>query len=267
MPLALFLFAVPGLASEMLGQPPSDDPDAIHAHRNFFKAALFDAGDALAAPLAWKPREWGALALPSAALLVLIRTDAQSYPRLRGRQDWLESSMPVATQFGEGLYAAGGTALLWGAGEIFGKDGLADASSTALESMAFCAVASGTLKYAFSANRPSDWDSSHDFFTGGIQGSPSFPSGHSLVAFSLAESYGASYGRWWTYPLACVVGYSRIYLGAHWLSDVAAGAVLGAALGHMAVLAREEKGAPRSLSFAFAPGESGGAMAMARVSY
>ena len=64
-------------------------------------------------------------------------------------------------------------------------------------------------------------------------GSPSFPSGHTSLAFSSATILGYRYPRW-RVPLyigAGLVGFSRIYLGRHYLSDVVVGAALGTAMG------------------------------------
>jgi membrane protein DedA with SNARE-associated domain/membrane-associated phospholipid phosphatase len=66
----------------------------------------------------------------------------------------------------------------------------------------------------------------------------SFPSGHATMAAVvfgiLAVLVGHSMGRWGravVYGLCAIIvvaiGYSRIYLGAHWLSDVAAGLLFG----------------------------------------
>ena len=64
-------------------------------------------------------------------------------------------------------------------------------------------------------------------------GNPSFPSGHTSLAFSSATILGYRYPKW-RVPLyigAGLVGFSRIYLGRHYASDVVVGAALGTAVG------------------------------------
>ncbi len=64
-------------------------------------------------------------------------------------------------------------------------------------------------------------------------GNPAFPSGHTSLAFSSATILGYRYPKW-RVPLylgAALVGFSRIYLGRHYASDVVAGATLGTAVG------------------------------------
>jgi len=61
---------------------------------------------------------------------------------------------------------------------------------------------------------------------------PSFPSGHTSVAFTTATMLTLQFPRWYVatpaYLWAASVGYSRMYLGMHYPSDVAIGAVIGA---------------------------------------
>jgi undecaprenyl-diphosphatase len=57
----------------------------------------------------------------------------------------------------------------------------------------------------------------------------SFPSGHATTAFALAACIGFLSARWFwpAIAFALVIGVSRVALGAHYPSDVLAGAILG----------------------------------------
>jgi len=63
--------------------------------------------------------------------------------------------------------------------------------------------------------------------------SAAFPSGHATTAFAAAIAIGLVRQRLLAplVLLAAAIGFSRLYLGVHWPSDVLAGAILGAALG------------------------------------
>ncbi|MEZ4731285.1 MAG: VanZ family protein [Caldilineaceae bacterium] len=64
---------------------------------------------------------------------------------------------------------------------------------------------------------------------------PSYPSGHAAMAFAAATLLGLTIRQRWLLvaglAAATLVGYSRLYLGHHYPSDVIGGAVLGAAVG------------------------------------
>lgn len=82
------------------------------------------------------------------------------------------------------------------------------------------------------------WDSWFD----GSSSNGSFPSGHTITAFSVATVIARQYGRhhrwvpYVAYGTAALIGFSRLSLGAHFTADVFAGAALGYAVSRFAVL-------------------------------
>ncbi|MFM9909596.1 MAG: phosphatase PAP2 family protein [Chitinophagaceae bacterium] len=91
------------------------------------------------------------------------------------------------------------------------------------------------LKFIFHAPRPKAFleASQYSKFFEGVTNSGwnSFPSGHTTTAFAVATilAFYSTNTRVAVFYLllALLVGYSRIYLGHHFLEDVLAGAVLG----------------------------------------
>ncbi|ERJ57408.1 hypothetical protein M472_01375 [Sphingobacterium paucimobilis HER1398] len=99
-------------------------------------------------------------------------------------------------------------------------------------STAITAVVNYGLKQIFKRARPFR---KYNNFVAVTQASGySFPSGHTSSAFSTAVSLSQSYPKWYVIAPSLVwsssVAYSRMYLGVHYPSDIAAGALLGSGL-------------------------------------
>jgi membrane-associated phospholipid phosphatase len=99
----------------------------------------------------------------------------------------------------------------------------------------FSGIVSQILKHAFHAPRPHAIISNaeYPYFIDGVTntGMTSFPSGHTTSVFALATllALNTSDKRFSLIYLitAIITGYSRIYLGQHFLADVLAGALTG----------------------------------------
>src|SRR3990167_9581805 len=74
----------------------------------------------------------------------------------------------------------------------------------------------------------------------------SFPSGHTVSAFSLASVFAARSEsravKVMVYSLASSVALQRVYADKHWASDVLAGAALGTAVGRWVAAKKEKSG-------------------------
>lgn len=109
--------------------------------------------------------------------------------------------------------------------------------------VAISAFIANILKYVFDIPRPYEvYSFIHKLSVGG---SPSFPSGHTADAFSFAMAVSMVYRKWYIIILvflwASLVGYSRMYLGVHFPSDVLGGAFIGAACSYSCIVYAKRK--------------------------
>jgi undecaprenyl-diphosphatase len=73
-------------------------------------------------------------------------------------------------------------------------------------------------------------------------GGKSFPSSHAVNNFCAAAVLSSYYAskRWLWFGIAALVAFSRPYIGVHYPSDIAGGAVIGAACGYLIVFVWRE---------------------------
>jgi membrane-associated phospholipid phosphatase len=222
--------------------PPSGgavgvDPPGSEAPRpDFVRRVGLDLRDLALAPAHLRSRGWTRLAAGVAAVGVVHLFDD------RIRSSMLTSGGDGGRRFAERvrpLGQAGGLALLgaaWVVGEIGHRDGWKATAADGFEATLVSAgIVSPLLKRAFGRPRPNSGDASDELADGG----QSLPSGEATEAFALASVLSAHARSGWlkaaAWTAAGAVGWSRMRLDAHWASDVAAGALIGAATGEWIV--------------------------------
>lgn len=147
-----------------------------------------------------------------------------------------------ATYIGDGWFAVIVAALLM----MFSKT--RKLGILVFASYALSGILAQLIKHIAATPRPSAYftfQQYHKFVKGvHLAGSNSFPSGHTTTAFSLATLL-ACYTQnkkiqFFYLTLAIATGYSRIYLGQHFLTDVLMGAFLGSLISMIIVRIAEK---------------------------
>jgi membrane-associated phospholipid phosphatase len=118
---------------------------------------------------------------------------------------------------------------LLGAGIFSGEHELTRSGGRLALTLALAGATSGAAKWALGRPRPSESSDVDGYVP--FSGQEAMPSGHTTIAFALATALSDDIRRPWAsvglYTVATGVGWSRINDNRHWLSDVAAGALLG----------------------------------------
>ena len=178
----------------------------------------------------------------TAGLLFLDPSEARYFRRTPTFHGFSNIFTGNATAIGTGVVPAS----LYAIGLIRRDSKMQHTALLAGEAMADAAILQTVLKNATRRVKPSRFPASGWFESKGspssyVRGNGSFPSGHTMTAFSVATIIARRYGnhRWVPYAaygLASLVGFSRLPLNVHFLSDVFMGGALGYSIGRFTVL-------------------------------
>jgi membrane-associated phospholipid phosphatase len=216
-----------------------------------------------------------------------VRPMANPWPEFRWRLEQSVSTTPTLPQWAKGALVAGGTlagaALLdkpvdrfmknhqsssvlrsWanvgkdlpvalagasGAAVLFGDARMENMGWISLQAIAGAGALSVATKHVVGRARPSEnlgqWSKTSN------KSDASFPSNHATIAFAAVTPFAQEYDAPWLYGLAAAGSLGRTANRQHWVSDVAAGGLLGYAVGGWLWKAQRDNTASQ---FALTPG-------------
>ncbi len=158
----------------------------------------------------------------------------------RGDQPY-ESFFKRFTYLGDGGVLFGACVATYGISSVGDYEGTQRFSAQWMEALVDTSLWVGALKMLTGRNRPQSMDAESEFsgpvgYFNNQGGNSSFPSGHTALAFATAavftrESDNDPWVGVPAYLVAGGVGFSRLYVEKHWLSDVLFAAVLGHSIG------------------------------------
>ena len=109
-----------------------------------------------------------------------------------------------------------------------------DAAFTSLQSVLYTNFTANAAKFMFARERPDHFEGPYDFEFFEANAT-SFPSGHTSTAFAMVVPWVVYYPNAVTYSMLALpvsTAIARVSKGRHWISDVTAGALIGAYWGY-----------------------------------
>jgi len=211
-----------------------ENPRAKSPQRRILQNLLSDQKTIWTSPLHITREDTRWLIPLAAGTGVLIGTDSRSSSALPNTEDQLRISRYIS-RFGE-TYSTGGIAgILILAGQISHNERLRETGLLGAEALVDSFVVVTGIKMATRRERPFEGDGSGRFWKGNTSftgGGTSFPSGHSIMTWSLATVAAYEYKEHklvpiTAYSLASIEAISRFTARRHFASDAFVGGVMG----------------------------------------
>jgi hypothetical protein len=182
------------------------------------------------------------------------------------QQHVTDADPPNWELFGSPAFLAPAALVLWGAGKLAHHDALTASTTRGAIAVTIAGTVTVAVKEICGRWRPRESpDDPYQFDP--FSGHASFPSGHTTLAFAAATAIDRETGSIWVpivaYPVAALVGWSRVADREHWTSDVVAGAAIGYWVTTKAEDVLRAKGVGGPVSVAWAPGPGGGVASVA----
>ena len=244
------LWAALASPSRMAGQePPADQPDRPVSWKRMLPNIASDQKRIWLFPLKLGQRDrWIPTAAVVGATAGLVALDPQDAPHFRRTTSFHGFNRVFSGgNTNKGMIAV--PASLYVIGLLRKDSKMQKTALLAGEAVADAEILTTVIKDTSRRLRPADVPVQGDFSDTWFRsrgpvwrGKGSMPSGHTIAAFSIATVVARRYGKqrrwvpWVAYGLAGVVGFSRVSLSSHFLSDVLMGGALGYSISRFTVL-------------------------------
>jgi membrane-associated phospholipid phosphatase len=223
------------------GQKPAFTNYSHKPDGEYFKSYITVSKKIITAPLRWNTKQYViAGSVVAGGIIVYAFDDEIRKFFQRNHSDGLDfTSKYVFEPWGRGIYPA----LLIGGYYVYGLSTSNIRSRQialgATQAFVMSGVSAVIIKHLAHRHRPdANMPPNPQLWDGPFKGfeNTSFPSGHTITAFSLASYFSSVYNdKLWvgilSYGIASGVGLQRLYDAKHWSSDVFVGAALGIAIG------------------------------------
>jgi membrane-associated phospholipid phosphatase len=215
-------------------QPRSDDITIRNLPRNFLK----DQEVIWTSPARLRPRDLEWLVPLAAAAGTAFATDHRAMSQVVSRNSGFNQANVNASNALIGVWIASPVAV-YGVGRLRDDAHAREAGILSAESMLDGVVVEQGIKLIFWRERPNVDNARGRFFQSSAGVDSSFPSSHSLIAWSAASALAAESSSHWTqfalYAGASGVSLTRIMGREHFPSDVLVGSATGWLIGHYVV--------------------------------
>ena len=233
--LAISFSSTKSLRAQELSPTPSPTPlvsETPSLERKFFKNILLDQKAIWTAPFHLDRSDAKWLVPIGLGTMALITTDRITGDEIGEFQSQLSPSRVVS--YAGSTYAAGAAAAgFYLAGRATHNTRARETGVLVAEASIDSLIVEGALKEVTQRGRPLTGQDRSEFFDGGS----SFPSGHSVQAWTIAAIVADEYHdhravQFAAYGLASAVSLSRFTGRNHYISDVLVGGLIGYGIGH-----------------------------------
>lgn len=226
----IILFAFKLGAQNSVFEKPNDTSSTKDLFIYDAKQAFLGVKHSFTQPFKWKKKDFTTLGTVLASAIALSTVDDETSAFFT-RQTPPKIFQEAGTRFGSPqVYFIANTGL-YGYGLFSKNEKIRKLGVLIIASSFTTGVLQSVSKTAFGRARPLNGYKSNEFrFWSNEAIFHSFPSGHTVLSMTMSHAIAKQFDNTWSkvavYSIGAVVPASRLFAGAHWLTDVGIGAVL-----------------------------------------